>query len=189
MNDQIVLDVETQFTFQEVGYDYRKLKVAVVGVYDYQTSKYQIYREEDLNKLFNRMEHASKLIGFNIRKFDLPVLSPYYLGNIEQFEVLDLLQIIYQNLGFRLALDDLARSTLGVKKTGHGFLAIEYFRSGDFQKLEEYCLHDVKITKELYEYAQKHGKLIFQTHKGNKEIPIDLTDKKNNKTVSLSLPF
>lgn len=190
MSYPIVLDLETQYAFQEVNYDHKKLKVSVVGIYDYADGKYLTFRENDLSNLFTRLEHASFIIGFNINKFDFVVLSPYYLGKISQFLTLDLLDEVENFLGFRVALDDLARATLGVKKTGHGFLAIEYFKNGEWEKLEKYCLDDVKITKELYEYGQKNGKLYFQDVKGKREISVSFDNKKTSKTpVSLSLPF
>lgn len=190
MNKQIVLDLETQHTFQEVGYDTRKLKVSVVGIYDYATSSYRTFREHELNKLFPLLEHAQELIGFNIKKFDLPVLSPYYVGDISQFPVFDLLEEVEKNLGFRVALDDLARATLGEKKSGHGFLAIDYFRNKEWEKLEKYCLHDVEMTKNLYEYARKEEKLFFLTASGKRQITINSApQKRSNTSVSLSLPF
>ncbi len=186
----IVFDIETQYSFQEVGYDHKKLKVSVVGTYDYATDKYQTFLENELPQLFAKMEHASFLIGFNSNKFDLPVLSPYYLGDIFQFSSLDLLEEVEKSLGFRVALDDLARATLGEKKSGHGFLAIEYFRKKEFDKLKEYCLHDVKLTKELFEFGKEQRKLLFQTSRGVKEIPVEFGEpKKTRQSVSLSLPF
>lgn len=190
MSAPLILDVETQNTFQEVSFDYAKLKVSLVGTYDFNTDEYLCYRENDLNRLFNKMEHASWVIGFNIRKFDLPVLKPYYLGNMKQFEVIDLLELTEQSLGFRVSLDSLARSTLKVKKSGHGLLAIDYFRSGEWEKLESYCLDDVKITKELYDYILKNGKLIFDSYRGPLDVKIKLPEiKAKDKSVSLSLPF
>lgn len=190
MSYPIVLDLETQNKFQDVGYDVKKLKVSVVGVFDYATQQYKIYREDELSKLFPVLEHASEIIGFNIRKFDLPVLAPYYLGNVEQFHMLDILEEIEKALGHRLALDDVVRSTLGLKKTGHGLLAIDYFRDGKWKELEEYCLSDVKITKEIYEYGKQHGKLYYETHRGKREIPVRFQQLKQEPTaVSLSLPF
>ncbi len=186
----VVLDLETQFTFQEVGYDPKKLKVSVVGLYDYATDKYEAYKEENFSQLFSVLEHASEIIGFNIDKFDLPVLSPYYVGNFNQFATLDLLSEVERSLGFRVALDDLARSTLGQKKNGHGFMAIDFFRNGEWDKLIKYCLHDVEITKALYEYGKKEGKVYFQSAGGKREIPVSFSSKKNSQsTVSLSLPF
>jgi hypothetical protein len=40
MSREVVLDIETQNTFQEVGaYDHRKLKISVIGVYFYETDE------------------------------------------------------------------------------------------------------------------------------------------------------
>ena len=186
----IVIDIETQHSFQEVNYDYSKLKISVVGLYDYLTDSYQVFREHQLNDLFKIIEHSSQIIGFNIRKFDLPVLAPYYLGNFKQFEIVDILELVESSLGFRIALDSLARATLGVKKSGHGFLAINYFREGDWENLEKYCLMDVKITKDLFDFLQKNGKLVYQSPRGLKDIKINLPKKDSKKNpVSLSLPF
>lgn len=190
MSKPVIIDVETQFTFQEVGHDPRKLKVSVVGIYDYQKKSFEVYFENQLTELFKKLEHASFLIGFNIDKFDLPVLSPYYVGQIKQFATLDILEEVKKSLGFRVALDDLARATLGIKKKGHGFLAIDYFKNGNWEKLKKYCLSDVKITKKLFEYGKKNKKLYFQDAFGKREIPVLFHHKKSiNSAVSLSLPL
>ena len=190
MSHPIVIDIETQHIFQEVGYDHKKLKVSVVGTFDYGTNEYKAYFENELSVLFTKLEHASCIIGFNINKFDLPVLSPYYLGNISQFSTLDLLEEVEKSLGFRVALDDLARATLQMKKSGHGFLAIDYYKNKEWDKLKNYCLDDVKITKALYEFGKNNKKVYFLTSKGVKEIPVNFNLKKSaNNAVSLSLPF
>lgn len=190
MTYPIIFDVETQHSFQEVGNDVKKLKISIVGMYDYATDIFKAYRENDLPEFFNKLEHASYLIGFNIKKFDLPVLSPYYIGNIAQFPTLDILEEVEKKLGFRVALDELAKATLGTQKSGHGFLAIDYFHKGEWEKLEKYCLNDVRITKELFEYAKANRKLFFSTPTGKKEIPLLFPEKEEKPaTVSLSLPF
>ena len=190
MAQPIVFDVETQHAFQEVGHNLKKLKISVVGMFDYDADEYEVYTEKDLNEFFTRVEHASFLIGFNINHFDLPVLSPYYLGDIRQFETFDILEEVEKSIGFRVALDDLARMTLGSKKSGHGFTAINYFRTGQWEKLKKYCLEDVRITKDLYEFGKKNGKLKFQTNKGSRDIPVNFKERKaKTDSVSLSLPI
>jgi DEAD/DEAH box helicase domain-containing protein len=90
-----------------------------------------------------------------------------------------------------VSLNDLAKATLGTQKSGHGFLAIEYFRKGEMEKLKSYCLDDVKITKELYEYGKREGKIYFTDNRiGKREIKVnfDFTPKTQS-AVSLSLPF
>ena len=191
MNTGLVIDCETQYTFQEVGLNPSKLKISVVGAFDYKNNEYRCYREKELPELFRAMEHAEKIIGFNIRKFDLPVMSPYYVGDLGQFTVIDLLEMVEKSLGHRVSLDHLAQSTLGTKKSGHGFLAIEYFRKGEWDKLEKYCLNDVAITKNLYEFALKNQKLLYKNFSGKViDIPLSLSGSPDNAgTVSLSLPF
>lgn len=190
MTQPLVFDVETQHSFQETQGDIKKLKVAVVGVYNYKDNKYETYFEYQLPELFCLFEQASYLIGFNINKFDLPVLSPYYIGDIFQFATVDILEQVEKSLSFKVALDSLAQATLGTKKKGHGFLAIEYFRNKQLDKLKEYCLSDVKITKQLYDYGKKHGKLYLQTHTGKREISVFFDLKTTRaKNVALSMPF
>lgn len=186
----IVLDLETQFILSEVGYDHRKLKISVVGIYDYATDKYEIYHENELSSLFRKIEHASELIGFNIAKFDVPVLAPYYIGNLAKIPVLDMLDHIQKILGMRIALDDLARATLDIKKSGHGLMAINYFREGKWKELSDYCLSDVKITRMLYEYGKENKKVYFHDFRGKREIPVTWGDTKSeNQSIDLTLPI
>ncbi|KKR33201.1 MAG: hypothetical protein UT63_C0021G0009 [Candidatus Gottesmanbacteria bacterium GW2011_GWC2_39_8] len=190
MTTPLVLDLETKYTFAEVGGDHRKLQISVVGIYDYSEDKYESYREEDLPKLFPKLEHAQMIVGYNVRKFDMQVLAPYYLGKIESFPVLDLIEEIEKNLGFRLALDDLARETLGVKKGGHGLLAINHFREGKWDELIKYCLSDVEITKKLYEYGKSEGKVFYKDQYGRREIKVNWKDRVKTETeVNLTIPL
>lgn len=186
----VVLDVETQLTFREAGgYDPTKLKISVAGLYNYADDSYRAYTEAELPQLFQVLENASVIIGFNVVDFDLPALNPYYVGNLNKLNTLDLLKKVEVSLGFRISLDDLAKETLGTKKTGHGLLAIEYFRTGQMQKLTDYCLSDVKITKDLYEYGKREGKVYYNTATGRREIPIKWDDSVSGSEVNLTLPW
>lgn len=187
MSLPVILDVETQHLFQEVNHDYKKLGVSFAGTYHYDTNKFEGYFENDLPKLFPLLESASMVIGFNIRKFDFPVLAPYYVGDINHIPVLDLLDEVEKFVGYRIALDTLASETLGTKKTGHGLLAIEYYRNKEFDKLKSYCLSDVQITRDLYEFGKREGKIYFKDVHGRREIPVSW--KRFNASSSISLTF
>ncbi|MBI3443714.1 ribonuclease H-like domain-containing protein [Candidatus Woesebacteria bacterium] len=189
MSSPIVLDLETKYSFQDVNHDLKKLGVSVVGTYSYADERYQCFREDDFPRLFQLLESASLIVGFNIKKFDFLVLSPYYLGNINKLPTLDLLESIDETLGFRVSLDDLARETLGERKNGHGFLAIEYFRSGEWDKLLEYCLHDVRLTQRLYEYGRDNGQVFFKSPYGRRAIKVAWNQKIDKNDIPLTLPF
>lgn len=189
MASPIVFDVETQRIFQDVDGKIDKLGVSVVGVYNYENSSYKPYFEKDLALLFPIFEKASLLIGFNVKKFDLEVLKPYYVGNLTKFPVLDLLDEVQKSLGKRIALDDLVKGTLGRRKQGHGLLALNYFREGNFDELAKYCLSDVRLTKELYEFGRKSGRVYYFGPYGKVEILVNWEVKQTNKDVNLTLPI
>ncbi len=190
MASPLIFDIETQQLFQEVAGRKEKLKVSVVGVYSYQTDSYTHFSEKELPGLFTMFENASHIIGFNINYFDLVVLKPYYIGNLQKFSRLDLMDEIQINAGRRIALDDLTQATLNKRKEGHGIMAVDYYRSGNFKKLIEYCLADVRLTKELYEYGQKHGKVFYQGSNGKIGIPVNWKLESNlGKDISLTLPI
>lgn len=185
----IVLDIETKYRFQDVNRDLRKLGISVVGIYDYRNDIFETYVESELSTLFPKLEKASLIVGFNIRSFDIPVLAPYYLGDIRRLPVLDLLDDVEKFLGFRVALDDLARHTLGAKKTGHGLLAIEYYNQGKWDELKDYCISDVRITRDIYEYGKRENKVYFQDVRGKREIHVNWNEVSASHPIPLTLPI
>lgn len=171
----MVLDLETQKGFHEV--DRRKLhllKVSVVCVYDSKTDSYAAFEEKEMLKLEELLKQADLLIGFNIRDFDLEVLTPYLMTPPKNFPLLDLMVEIEKVRGHRVSLQSVAQATLKTSKSGSGWDALQLYKDGKFEELKKYCLDDVKITKEIYEYGVAHGKIFFvsnrdyQTH----EVPV-----------------
>lgn len=158
----LVLDLETQNSFKEVGkQNLHKLRVSVVGIFDYQTEAYEIFEERELLRLDKRIRGADLLVGFNIRRFDLAVLAPYLFTAIDNLPVLDLLDDIEKERGHRASLDSIAKPTLQLHKSGTGFDALALFREGRMEELKRYCLDDVRLTKEIYDYGRSHGKIYF----------------------------
>ena len=187
----LVLDIETQNSFQEVGkYDPRLLKVSLVGVYDFATDTYQSFLEPELHKLWPLIEHADRMIGYNIDGFDVPVLNTYYPGDLSRFATLDIMKEIEKKIGFRIKLDDVAQATLGVGKSGTGLMAIEYFRRGELDKLREYCLQDVKVTKDVYLSGQEKGEVRYRDRLGRDVVvPVNFTEQTVKPAVNLTMPF
>jgi DEAD/DEAH box helicase domain-containing protein len=191
MGKELVLDIETANSFADVGkYDPTLLKVSLVGVYDYATDKYESYMEPDLPKLWRAMEAADRIIGYNIIGFDFPVLNTYYPGDLMKFPMLDIMAEIEKKIGFRVKLDDVAHASLGVGKSGNGLQAIEFFRRGEIDKLRDYCLQDVKVTKEVYEFGLTNKHVRYKDRMGQPvQVPIDFNPLAEKKPISLTLPF
>jgi DEAD/DEAH box helicase domain-containing protein len=175
----VVLDVETQKGFNEV--DRKKLhllKISVACIYDSKTDSYQAFEEKEMLKLEEILKAADLVVGFNIRDFDLEVLAPYLITPVKNLPVLDLLVEFEKARGHRISLQSVAQATLKTSKSGSGWDAIRLYREGKMDELKKYCLDDVRITKDLYEYGAKHGKIFFvsnrdyQTH----EVPVSWAD-------------
>lgn len=174
MAKPIIFDVETKKSFNEVD-DKRPelLGISLVGVYSYDRDEYRAFREHEFEEMFSWFERASMLIGYNSNAFDIPALSPYYVGNLTLLPSLDLLETIKDSLGRRVALDEFAKETLGAQKSGHGLMAINYYKEGKWEELAAYCLDDVKITRQLYEYGKDHGVIYFKAPFGRRAVKVD----------------
>ena len=89
-------------------------------------------------------------------------------------------------------MNDFLIATLGKKKTGHGLQAIEMYKEGRMDELKKYCLDDVMLTKELFEYGSDKGEVMYLNEKGKISIRVDwkkyLEDSGKTDT-HLILPF
>lgn len=174
MGDVLVFDLETKRAFQEVGghANAAALGVSVVGVYSYQRRSFHTFREEQLPELERWMQAAELLIGFNSKSFDCTVLQPYMSADLRRIPHLDILEEIHRTLGHRLKLDSVAQATLLEGKSGDGLEAILMYHRGDWEDLERYCLQDVKVTRDLYEYGRRHGRLWYTESGRPTPIPV-----------------
>jgi DEAD/DEAH box helicase domain-containing protein len=190
---EIVFDIETQNSFQDVGsYNPSLLSVSVVGVYFYETDTFETFMEADLPKLWPRFERTTRLIGYNSNHFDIPCMQRYYQGDLKRIPSFDLLEEIQKALGYRIKLDDVAQATLGMGKTGHGLQAIDFWRKGEIQKLCDYCLQDVRVTRDLYEYALEHKHVKFLDRMGQLQtisINVDPPSEEAKPAMNLTLGF
>ena len=189
--DKIVLDLETQKSFDEVGgrSSHGKLRVSVCGIYSYKQDQYLCFDESNLTKLGEILQEVDLVIGYNIKQFDFQVLQPYFNFQMDTVPALDILEEEEKVLGHRIRLEAIAQATLGTGKTGSGLAAISLWKSGRIEDLKSYCLSDVKLTREIYEYAKDKGKLLFQDFFETREIAVSFSEPmmRLNTTVQTSL--
>lgn len=182
---KITFDIETSNIFQEVGSSNpADLDISVVCIHDSKTNEYSSYLQEDLHKLWPILENSDMLIGYNSDHFDIPLLDKYYPGDLYQIKSLDLLKEIRESLGRRIKLDHIAQATLGEAKSADGLIALKWWREGQIQKVIDYCIQDVKVTKDIYDYAMKNGHLKYE----GGDIPLD-TSKWEEKNEDEGLPL
>lgn len=174
MKDKIVIDIETKnfFTDPGVGRDnFAALEVSAIGIYSYTKDRYFCFLEHEAAEAAEFFRNAELVIGFSINIYDIPVLAHYFERyfaahqKAEKFDIwkihrLDLQSEIEMTCGFRPSLNHIAMANLGIGKSRKSHEAIELYKSGQLEELKEYCLQDVRITRELYDLSVKQRYLL-----------------------------
>ena len=175
-NKQILyFDIETQKSAEEVGGWENKhlMRLAIGVIYDEQAGDYFTYDEKGVHQMIEKLKGSDLVIGFNIKGFDYAVLKGYTLFDFNQIKTIDILEDIYQYLGYRVSLSHLAQSTLNTQKLGNGLLSIKWFKEGNINKVIDYCKQDVELTREVFIFGVKNKYLIFEKReKGLVRIPV-----------------
>lgn len=187
----VVFDLETKYSFRDFD-DPKKLEISVAALYDYRDQETKIFEEKELNKLFPILESSSYIVGYNVANFDVAVLQAYYPGQVSVFKTFDILDDIKSKIGRRISLNEVVNATLGKKKSGHGLQAINLYKEGKIEELKQYCLDDVMLTKELFEYGIKNGEIFYPAVSGKISIKVDwkkYLEEEGGNDVPLTLPF
>lgn len=192
--DTLVFDIETKnfFTDPEVGWNnFTALKISVVGVYSYLKDAYFCFEEHEMPKLAEFVRDAKLLVGFSINRYDIPVLANYFQGSPETRDVdlwkkerIDLLEEVEMETGTRISLSKLSQANLGINKDHHGSEAIELWRSGRIDELKNYCLNDVKLTRQLYDLYRRDGSLIIPNRETGELAKVTFQSKRDGTNLS-----
>jgi len=164
----LFLDIETQRSAEEVGGWHNKhlMRVAAVVVYDSKDDAYEVFLEDRVHDLIEKMKSADLIVGFNIADFDYSVLRGYSSFRFGDLKTFDILQEISQQLGYRLSLNHLAHKTLNTVKSADGLQSLQWFKEGKIDEVVAYCKKDVEITKDLFLFGLANGYLLFETKTG-----------------------
>jgi DEAD/DEAH box helicase domain-containing protein len=167
----VFFDLETQNLFQDVGghRNIHKLRLACGVTWSTERNDFAVYWEKDVARLVDELKSATRIVGYNLREFDYPVLAPYTpQTRFASLPTLDLLLDLQKILGFRLSLDTIAGATLGSAKTADGIKSVEWFRRGELDKVAEYCKADVDLTRRVYEFGRDNGHVYYRSKLGSK---------------------
>ena len=173
---KLVLDIETQQSFKDIGGkpNLSLLKISLVGIYRYDNNQYYAFMENELDRLGELLQKSELVIGFNLIGFDYPVLQSYLKNiNFSGLKTLDIMDVAQKYLGYKIKLESVAQGSLGSGKAGSGLDAIKFWKANKIDDLKKYCLKDVEITKDIYEYGVKNGYIKFKSLWETYEIPVE----------------
>jgi DEAD/DEAH box helicase domain-containing protein len=172
----LFFDLETQKSAEEVGgwQNLSDMKLALAVTYNDVTSQFATYHEKDVERLLVDLVMADRVIGYNIDRFDLPVLKGYTQWDLARIRTFDMLADLYRKLGFRVGLGHLAEATLGVGKSADGLQSLQWWKEGRVDLIEQYCRRDVEVTRDLYLFGRRNGYVLYRDRDGRSiRLPVD----------------
>ncbi len=168
----VYLDLETRMLANEVGgwRNTHLMRVSVAVAYDSLKREFFSFSEHEVDDLLALLFRADLVVGFNVKRFDYGVLSAYSTVDLSMLNTFDMLEDVFQRLGFRLSLDHLAVETLHRGKIADGLQAVKWFRAGDMERLTSYCREDVAVTRDLFGFGLENGYLVYRQKKENRRV-------------------
>lgn len=190
----VVFDLEIKNVIGQNGVTWDTLDqmgISVGCLFDFKTLEYQVYMDDNLTELGERINQADLVVGFNILSFDLPLLSATLLHPSQEqpfrirpnLAVYDILYWSRVSVGWNpddplsrfpsgLKLDDHLLGTFGpaLMKTADGAQAPVFYQEKKLGRLISYCLADVNREAKLFKHiwgglpvrTKTHGEKILK---------------------------
>ena len=182
-----VFDLEIKKPIEECsrGWDsHDEMGVSVLCLYDYLTGRYRVFDDRNMREGLEILALHEIVVGFNTVNFDWRVLGATYPEMVRVSRDFDILREIWKSRGLDpdhfdyrthggFKLDDVAFDTIGLRKTGNGAHAPLLYKEGRWAELVDYCLQDVKVEKELFEFIALNGYIIRYQNRLPVEFHLD----------------
>lgn len=163
----VVFDCEIKNTIGTNGVNWTtfdKMGISVACLFDYETGDNTVYLEDNLQELKNRLDRAEVIVGYNIIKFDNPlVAATLKCENTWDHKCYDMLVEVRKSTGQAMPkgckLDDVLHATFGIKKTEDGAQAPIMYQNGKIGRVVSYCLADVRRERMVFEQSYLTGEV------------------------------
>lgn len=174
----VVFDLETQRSFDEVGgrSQLHRLGVSVGVAYAYDQDQFLTFHEQTIGRLIELLRSADLVVGYNIVGFDYHVLRGYTEEDLSALPTFDIMYDLEGRLGFRPKLESVVAPTLGTGKSADGLQALEWWKQGEVEKIEEYCRDDVRVTRDLLDFGLRNRFVLVARFGGKpRRVEVDWT--------------
>lgn len=151
---------------REEGYEYCNgwgdhagMGISVISVYDYKDGFPRVFMEDNFHELFEMMEKADIIAGFNSKHFDNKLVAAHgYV--VPDEKTFDLYLEIKEAAGAHkyakgYNLDNCCAVNLGYQKSGDGELAPKLWQQGKTGTVVNYALRDIILSQKLLSLCMK----------------------------------
>jgi hypothetical protein len=157
----VYLDLETRRTAAEAGGWDKLGQLGVSIAVTVSSDGPRIFTEDKISKLAGILAQAERVVGYNLRHFDLKVLEGCAGFLIGKACTVDLLDEVERAAGRGVSLQVLASATLGITLSHDSLDMVKCWKEGRVLDVIDGCCNDVFAIKALDEYAREHGELFY----------------------------
>jgi len=145
--------------------DFANMGISVICAYDYGESRYRVFCRDNFED-FQSLAEDRNVVSFNGLAFDDKLCEANGLRVKTQYDILVATWVAAglppefsypTHIGY--GLDAICQANHIGRKTGNGALAPIQWQQGKIGAVIDYCLHDVRITKLLFDEILSVGKL------------------------------
>lgn len=140
--------------------------ISVIGAYEYRSDRYRAFMSDNFDAFQAAVSSADVVIGFNSLTFDNALCRANGL-EVSDAKSFDILVEVWRGAGLGTAyedpthagfgLDACCKANFGTSKSGRGDLAPVDWQHGKIGNVVDYCLNDVRLTKQLMDQILSHG--------------------------------
>lgn len=103
------------------------------------------------------LRSAALVIGYNLLRFDIPIIKGYRGVNLKGVRCRDLLVDIAEQTEERHSLASLLKVNFGLEAKASGLECIQWWQDGQVAKVVETCANDVLHIRRLHLSGAKEG--------------------------------
>lgn len=149
--------------------DFENMGISVIGAYDYSEARYRVFCKDNFNEFQYLIDSTDTVIGFNNHGFDDMLCGANGI-KVPREKSYDLLVEIWRSAGLGtkfqypshmgFGLDACCSANFKSRKSGHGAMAPVDWQRGNIGSVIDYCVNDVKMTKQLMDKILVSGIII-----------------------------
>lgn len=151
--------------------DHARMGISVIGAYDYLEGRPRVFCADNFPAFIERAQRpGTLLVGFNSIPFDNAVIAATLQVALDEGNCYDLLRETWIAAGLSptfqrgthggYGLDAICEKNFGTKKPGNGALAPVLWQQGKIGEVIDYCLNDIRLTKQLFDAVLAQGTII-----------------------------
>lgn len=139
--------------------------ISAIAIYDTKMGWPYLYDDHSIEAAVMHLESADAVVGFASKSFDVPVIEGIIGRKLAipfHYDILEEMTSTYAAWGGKrskgdFTLDNVCKRTLGRGKIEHGSHAKALATEGRWGQLFNYCLDDVHLTYDLFNYIRDNN--------------------------------